>query len=401
MAEELEKTKEEIINTPKKTKNKKAYFFWKDKPFIWTIISFIVVFFLVISFLNIKGLTTLYSYSFGLFFGMFSIVIFVFILLIGIKQIFKLKSSYSIGVFHFSFWRLALLLVSLSLLGTAIYYAKFKPEEYGYKNAFQAIFGKWYLDYKNESTLWLPNKWTPGIIFSFIYVLNAFPGGKFGIILSFIISIVFIVIILCLFFISDNKFKSIFNKKNKNKKEVKNENLNVNLDKKDFFAQENATKETITIDDTKIVETQENYIIDLSKTNETPEKKEVVKTSINIIPDEPDFSTQEIELNSIDSREEVIIKKEIENDVDFAEIETQEIENTSNFDIKNEEILTNNDNNNVFLKQSDLIINNQKQDQAIFDKEIYDKNLSEDKTNKEDLKEKRKFTLVKDKEDLF
>ncbi|SGA02687.1 Uncharacterised protein [Mycoplasmopsis arginini] len=203
-----------------------------------------------------------------------------------------------------------------------------------------------------------------------------------------------------MFFISDNKFKSVFNKKNKNKKEVKNENLNANLDKKDFFTQENATKETITIDDTKIVETQENYIIDLSKTNETPEKKEVVKTSINIIPDEPDFSTQEIELNSIDSREEVIIKKEIENDADFAEIETQEIENISNFDIKNEEILTNND-NNVFLKQGDLIINNQKQDKTIFDKEIYDKNLSEDKINKEDLKEKTKFTLVKDKEDLF
>ncbi|CRH45601.1 Uncharacterised protein [Chlamydia trachomatis] len=203
-----------------------------------------------------------------------------------------------------------------------------------------------------------------------------------------------------MFFISDNKFKSVFNKKNKNKKEIKNENLNANLDKKDFFAQENATKETITIDDTKIVETQENYIIDLSKTNETPEKKEVVKTSINIIPDEPDFSTQEIELNSIDSREEVIIKKEIENDADFAEIETPEIENISNFDIKNEEILTNND-NNVFLKQGDLIINNQKQDKTIFDKEIYDKNLSEDKINKEDLKEKTKFTLVKDKEDLF
>lgn len=32
MAEELEKTKEEIINTPKKTKNKKAYFFERINP---------------------------------------------------------------------------------------------------------------------------------------------------------------------------------------------------------------------------------------------------------------------------------------------------------------------------------------------------------------------------------
>lgn len=346
----------------KKIRQKKSYFFLKDKIFIWTIISFIMVFFMIISFLNIKGLTSIHTYTFGLFFGMFSIAIFVYVILLGLKNIFKMKNTYSAGVFHFSLWRFGILLIALMILGTSIYYAKFKPDNYTAKNAFSSIFEKWYIDFSDYGldNAWLPNKWTPGIIFTFIYVLISFPGIKLGMILSFILSIIFFLMSITLFFLSDNLFKKIFIKRKKNlDTEPKTmTNINLNLEKQDLFEQD---KKNIIINDKKNELEDEIYLLNINKNIE--EKDKISIEDIQIIPDEPDFRTQEIDLSIINQHKQNNNTENInKNNSQNIEIETKEFE---------------------------------KED--FFDNEYID---SESKENKENKKDKR-YAIIQDKEDLF
>ncbi|PZW01527.1 hypothetical protein [Metamycoplasma auris] len=367
----IEKNETEI----KKIKQKKTYFFLKDKTFIWTIISFAMVFFIIISFLNIKGLTTIHSFSFGLFFGMFSVAIFVFIILLAIKNIFKMKNTYSASVFHFSFLRLGILLFSLIILGTAIYYAKFKTETYTYKNALIAISEKWYEDFIKYKTTSLPNKWTPGLFFSFIYFLIAFPGGTAGFVLSFIIAIVILLLAFASFFISDNTFKKIFG--SKHKKESKQTNINLNLDKQNIFEE---TKENIHIEknpevnEQNIPKIEEDDFVSKAINKDKQEKQDENpnKQNIQIIPDVPDFSTNEFDLLFIQENEKTeLIPNEIESNV---EQETKE-DNVINSKPINE--------------------NNIKNDEIDF--------FSDNKKTEEKFKNSKstKFSIIDDKEDLF
>lgn len=373
MSENLNVEEKQQNEKHKKIKHKKLYFFSKDKQLIWTIMSFIVVFFIVISFLNIKGLTTIYSYTFGTFFGMFSIVFFSFLLLVAIQKIFKMKSTYSIGVFHFSLLRLLFVLLSLIMLGTAIYYAKNKPDDFGYENAFSLIFQKWYHDFKGNNVVLLPYKWTPGILFTLLYFITAFPGGKFGIVLSIIIPIILFILFFGCFFISNKRFSKMFNKKRNSHLNDKNKNLNKNLERVNFLDEDIATKETIMIDTEQINKTDETYIIDFDDNKDN----EIVKE----IPDLPDFSTQEF-------------------DIDYINGNNVETNNLKNIDKTNQEYT-----NKKELISTDLIINDLEPEVVDLKQEIEnEKNLFnfEDKIIKSDKENNpKRFSLIKDEEELF
>ncbi|MCV3733447.1 hypothetical protein OF363_00090 [Mycoplasma enhydrae] len=287
-------TQENSVPKPEilKTKKTKFYFFLKDKAFIWTIVSFALVFFIVISFLNVRGLTTMHSYTFGMFFGMFSIVIYALLLLLALKKIFKMKNTYSVGVFHFSLWRISIIIVTLILLGTSIYYTKYKPDTFTFRDALSKIMSKWYLDFKEskaapENVVLLPNKWTPGSIFSLFYVLFAFPGKTAGMVTSYIFPIILFCLAFATLFVSDKRFKKIFRIKNKtNKAESKDhlqKNINANLDKQLNINKNANLKEEIKIDSSEIA---------LNQQKEQQHQQELNK---RIIIDEPDFSTQEFE----------------------------------------------------------------------------------------------------------
>ncbi|ENY68534.1 Hypothetical protein, predicted transmembrane protein [Metamycoplasma auris 15026] len=366
----IEQTKEET----KKIKQKKTYFFLKDKTFIWTIIAFSMVFFSIIAFLDIKGLTSIYSYTFGLIFGLFSIAIFVFVFLLAIKNIFKMKNTYSASVFHFSFLRLGLLLFALMILGTSIYYAKLKPEAYTYKNALFVISQKWYEDFIANKEPLLPNKWTPGLFFSFIYFLIAFPGKTTGFVLSFIISIIFLLIACASFFISDNTFKKILNKKSNQEKHQTN--INLNLDKQnvfeeskdDIYIEKNATNEQIK------PEIEEDDFVSKTIENNEARKDEanLNKKNIQIIPDELDFSTQEFDLSFIkEENEEDLIPDEIAKQNEIEIQEEKEIETTDN------------NLNNIENNELDFFDETGKKEEKI--------------TNSKPTK----FSIIEDKEDLF
>lgn len=206
-------------NQKVKISKEKQYFVWKDTSFLWTILVLFLCFFITVSFLNIKWLTTLHSYSINILFGMFSILFYVFLLLFCLKKLFNLKNTYSINnIFHFSLWRLAIFFLGILIFGSTIYFVAIKIYDYSFKNAFKVLFNSWFNTFKNGKNVYLPYKYNAGIIGTFLYGIISMVGKKTGIVLAFIFSLLILAITFSLFFISDLRFKTLsINKEKRNK----------------------------------------------------------------------------------------------------------------------------------------------------------------------------------------
>lgn len=201
-----------------KIKNQKQYFFSRDRVLLWTIILLVTLFFLVISFLNVPWLTTLHSYSFNVLFGMFSILFYLLIILLSIWKIFNLKSTYKYWIFNFNLGRLIFFFINIIILGSVIYYT-IHQVEHNSKNFFTKYFSSWFVDFSNSSNYLLPQKYTPGVIGTFINSILNIPGKKLGFSIAYIISIVLLSLSVISFFISNSFFKMIFSPKSKKNKE--------------------------------------------------------------------------------------------------------------------------------------------------------------------------------------
>lgn len=223
---ELSLKKEKI-----KLKKEKNYFVWKDTSFIWTMIILLLCFLMTISFLNVKGLTTIHSYTINIFFGMFSILFYVWIMLFAFKKLFNLKNTYSAKIFHFSLWRLAIFFFAILIFGSVIYFTANKVFPTAGKS-YKIVFDNWFETFSSSHNAVLPYKWNAGIIGSFIYSFFTLLGKTAGIVFSFSLSILILVASILIFFISDIRFnlisfskakrdearKILFNKKNSNLK---------------------------------------------------------------------------------------------------------------------------------------------------------------------------------------
>ena len=175
-------------NQKVKISKEKQYFVWKDTSFLWTILILFLCFFITISFLNIKWLTTLHSYTINILFGMFSILFYVFLLLFCLKKLFNLN------------------------------FVAIKIYDYSFKNAFKVLFNSWFNTFKNGKNVYLPYKYNAGIIGTFLYGIISMVGKKTGIVLAFIFSLLILAITFSLFFISDLRFKTLsINKEKRNK----------------------------------------------------------------------------------------------------------------------------------------------------------------------------------------
>lgn len=206
-------------NQKVKISKEKQYFVWKDTSFLWTILILFLCFFITISFLNIKWLTTLHSYTINILFGMFSILFYVFLLLFCLKKLLNLKNTYSLNnIFHFSLWRLAVFFLGILIFGSTIYFVAIKIYDYSFKNAFKVLFNSWFNTFKNGKNVYLPYKYNAGIIGTFLYGIISMVGKKTGIVLAFIFSLLILAITFSLFFISDLRFKTLsINKEKRNK----------------------------------------------------------------------------------------------------------------------------------------------------------------------------------------
>ncbi|MDD7897241.1 hypothetical protein PUW95_00585 [Metamycoplasma hyosynoviae] len=208
----MQKTSENSLNLKiKSQKNKyrkeKQYFVWKDTSFLWTVLILILFSLITISYLNVKGLTTIHSYSINIFFGMFSILFYLWLILFCLKKLFNLKNTYTARFFHFSMWRLATLFLAIIIFGSTIYYVANKIFVTKPASAFKEVFSYWFDEFKTNAVPALPYKYGAGIFGTFFYSLFSIVGNKAGIAISFILSITTLVVALSFFFISDLRFK--------------------------------------------------------------------------------------------------------------------------------------------------------------------------------------------------
>ncbi|ACF07442.1 ABC-type uncharacterized transport system, permease component [Metamycoplasma arthritidis] len=211
-----EQGKREEKSKKLKVSKEKQYFVLKDETFIWTSLALLVSFFIIISFLQVRGLTTIHSYTINVIFGMFSILFYVWILLLILQRLFSLKKVYSLHFFHFSLWRLALFFVAIAIFGSLIFNVYYGYKGFASAQVFPKIFDGWFTQFKRGSNPWLPYKWTAGIFGTFIYALTSIFGGTFGMVFAYIFAIVFFALACSTFFISDMKFQLIsLNKKHR------------------------------------------------------------------------------------------------------------------------------------------------------------------------------------------
>lgn len=259
-------------NQKVKISKEKQYFVWKDTSFLWTILILFLCFFITISFLNIKWLTTLHSYSINILFGMFSILFYVFLLLFCLKKLFNLKNTYSINnIFHFSLWRLAIFLFAVLIFGSTIYFVAIKIYDYSFKNVFKVLFNNWFNTFKNGKNVYLPYKYNAGIIGTFLYGIISMIGKKTGIVLAFIFSLLILAITFSLFFISDLRFKTLsINKEKRNKaKEELSKNIQNNKYK---YNKSNIFTNIFKLDSTTKTNTNEKIININNSSNQNQEE---------------------------------------------------------------------------------------------------------------------------------
>lgn len=304
-------------NQKVKISKEKQYFVWKDTSFLWTILILFLCFFITISFLNIKWLTTLHSYTINILFGMFSILFYVFLLLFCLKKLFNLKNTYSLNnIFHFSLWRLAIFFLGILIFGSTIYFVAIKIYDYSFKNAFKVLFNSWFNTFKNGKNVYLPYKYNAGIIGTFLYGIISMVGKKTGIVLAFIFSLLILAITFSLFFISDLRFKTLsINKEKRNKaKEELSKSIQNNKYK---YNKSNIFTNIFKLDSTK-TNTNEKII---NVENSSNKEKIIVDQEINL----------KNKINQINEENE----ENKNNDSLLIDINSNKFENTNNENIQN------------------------------------------------------------------
>lgn len=255
-----------------KISKEKQYFVWKDTSFLWTILILFLCFFITISFLNIKWLTTLHSYSINILFGMFSILFYVFLLLFCLKKLFNLKNTYSINnIFHFSLWRLAIFLFAVLIFGSTIYFVAIKIYDYSFRNVFKVLFNNWFNTFKNGKNVYLPYKYNAGIIGTFLYGIISMVGKKTGIVLAFIFSLLILAITFSLFFISDLRFKTL--SINKEKRDKAKEELSKSIQNNKYkYNKSNIFTNIFKLDSTTKTNTNEKIMNINNSSNQNQEE---------------------------------------------------------------------------------------------------------------------------------
>ncbi|UVD81972.1 hypothetical protein NV226_01545 [Mycoplasma iguanae] len=171
----------------------------------------IIVFLFVISFFEIKGLTTLHSYTFGLVFGIFSWLFYFLFFLIVLNKIYKLPLI-EFKYFRLSISKLFFLSISVVFLYLVINTLVNKITSEPYSSViWTENFNHWWAKFKNSTninaSIWLPFKYHEGLLILFIYVAFSWLLTIWAILALAIISILFL---FYLIFAPDNLIPKFF-----------------------------------------------------------------------------------------------------------------------------------------------------------------------------------------------
>ncbi|AXE61086.1 hypothetical protein DA803_03250 [[Mycoplasma] phocae] len=205
-----------------KIQKQKKYYLTRDKNILWTFVIIITTLFIIISYINIKGLSTIHSYTVNVIFGFYSPLFYCLIIFIAIYKLFNLEKTFKFSVFHFSLGRMTSWYLALIALTSMIFYTiEFVGISFDGSDALKVSFKRWFELFKGRSEIKdpaLPNLYTPGFLGTFIFALFSLFGQKAGIAIGFTTSIIFIGASIPFFFISDKVLLKIsFSRKKREK----------------------------------------------------------------------------------------------------------------------------------------------------------------------------------------
>ncbi|TPE57087.1 hypothetical protein FJO69_02525 [[Mycoplasma] falconis] len=403
----------EKVETAKKTVKQKQYFLTKDSAFLWTLLALFNFFLIVISFLRIKGLSTIHLYSVNVLFGCFSVVFYVWMILLCVFKIFKINKTKQKGVFNFSLGRLAVFFIAISMFITTIYYTLYIVKddkiEYTTRTSFSVIFNKWFdlfSDNKNPETIYTPYGYTPGVLFTLFYAICAFTGKTSGVAIAYVVSLIFIFISIALFFISDSKFKllSPFKKVRQNAKAEIEKQRKKGV-KKNWNQVDNKNEEAIFIKQ----ESKPKLILEVKENTQQEE--------IEIKTGEFDFGFEnDNDLITVQQEEEQPAPEKINtSDLTLPKLELEEEKAIENIPVQIEEEFFDFEEKEKSVENEELEINNQSletsEDEIVIgknstNKPVFKPNNKQNNSTQEiekiiEKNNKKKYSLFSDEEDFF
>ncbi|QJR44219.1 hypothetical protein [Mycoplasma miroungirhinis] len=342
------------------TKIKKIKF-WNQSFFVFSIVILVTLFFWIISFFNVIVLTTIHSYTSGALFGFNSSFFYSAIILLSVMKIFDWDGEFKFKHFFFSFKRYLIFICIVTIFGGMIYNVSYYAHVTSAGNNFPQIFNDWFIDYstKNVSIASLPNKFTAGILSTFIFAILSSLGSQ---ILAIIISIILFIFSIIIFFIPNEKLNLFSFFKNKRiSAKSKNNNYSKFIPKNKLKV--NQKNENQELWSANINVEEENW---LNKLDNYEEKTASDEVNINYLDDNP-FDTTEFEINNIKKKNNNAMFNDVTKEHSF--IQANLIANQ------------NNKNNNTFITSNEF------------------ENYTQNKVDNEVKKQKR-FSLIKDEEDL-
>lgn len=185
--------------------NQKQYKIFGSKQFLGILLVFIFTFLMIVSMIQIRGLSTISSYTIWMLFGQYSYFIYIGFIILGLCFLFQIDikldkylSTKFNRKFYFSWYAYLVFCIGIALIIDSITMLVETKDPFPGWGAFQEHFTKWWASFSNNngqnpgSTSWLPGTDNSGIVISFFMSIIVCWSGYF-------VSTIIGVVLVCYF----------------------------------------------------------------------------------------------------------------------------------------------------------------------------------------------------------
>lgn len=182
--------------------NQKQYKILGSKQFLGILLVFVFTFLMIVSMIQIRGLSTINSYTIWMLFGHYSYFIYVGFIILGLCYLFQIDTKIDKYLsmkfnrkFYFSWFSYLIFCIGFALIIESISMLVEKKDPFPGLNSFKQFFEDWWTSFSNgngknpNSTAWLPGTDNSGIIISFFMSIIVCWSGLF---VSTIIGVLFV-----------------------------------------------------------------------------------------------------------------------------------------------------------------------------------------------------------------
>ena len=204
------KNKANLLKNKVKTsfKNRKQYQIFQSKQFLGIVLVALMVFLMVLSFVQIPGFSTINSYTFGMLFGYYSYFFYIGFIIYGLSQILQINIRFEKFIatkfnrkLYFSWLLYLLFAIGIALVVESIRQWVVNKSIFPADKAFSNFFGNWWEDFSNEyervnnlnSNPALPGIQNQGIVISlFMALVTSWTGYIVSIIIGLLLIAYFV-----------------------------------------------------------------------------------------------------------------------------------------------------------------------------------------------------------------